>query len=231
MLILKGLKFSQGSFELTANISLAAGSTTAIIGPSGGGKSTLLNCIAGFSRPQSGRIYWQGTDLINLSPGKRPISLIFQDNNLFPHMSAFENVAIGIRPSMQLTKAEQDQVGSALSRVGLGTMSDRKPAALSGGQQSRVALARVLVRSRPLLLLDEPFAALGPALRVEMLDLVAELTAASDVTLLMVTHDPADAKRIAGQTVFIDAGQVHAPVKTDELFANPPPPLGDYLGR
>ncbi|MEE9427109.1 MAG: ATP-binding cassette domain-containing protein [Paracoccaceae bacterium] len=230
MLTLEGMEHQQDSFHLSASFSLETGTTTAVIGPSGGGKSTLLNCIAGFAKPRRGRVIWNGEELSALNPGERPISSVFQDNNLFPHMSCFENVAIGLRPSLRLTGDETAQVRTALIRVGLAELSDRKPAALSGGQQSRVALARVLVRQRPLLLLDEPFAALGPALRGEMLDLVAELAAVSRATLLMVTHDPSDAKRIAQQTIFVEAGKVHPPVATLDLFAAPPKALEQYLG-
>ncbi|MEE9389104.1 MAG: ATP-binding cassette domain-containing protein [Paracoccaceae bacterium] len=231
MLTVEDLAFSQGGFRLTADFSVASGSTTAIIGPSGGGKSTLLNCIAGFAQPDAGRVLWDGADITDMTPGSRPISLIFQDNNLFPHMSVFDNVAIGLRPNMRLTQDDKSMIQSALSRVALGPLSERKPGELSGGQQSRVALARVLVRDRPLLLLDEPFAALGPALRFEMLDLVAELVETIGATLLMVTHDPGDAKRIAAQAIFVDEGVVHPPVETTEIFANPPVALAAYLGR
>ncbi len=231
MLILEGLKVAQGGFHLTGDLSVVAGEVTAVIGPSGGGKSTLLSTIAGFITPQSGRVIWDGVDLTEMTPGARPVSLVFQDNNLFPHFTAFENVAIGVRPDMRLNEADKARVTTALERVGLQGLEVRKPAALSGGQQSRVALARVLVRGKPLLLLDEPFAALGPALRAEMLVLVAELARDSGATMLMVTHDPADAMRIAGQTIFVDVGVVHAPVETGELFADPPEALRGYLGR
>ncbi len=231
MLILESLKVEQGGFYLSADLKVAAGEITAVIGPSGGGKSTLLSTIAGFIAPQSGQVIWDGVDLTGLAPGERPISLIFQDNNLFPHFTAFENVAIGVRPDMRLNEEEKVKVFRALERVGLQGLETRKPAALSGGQQSRVALARVLVRGKPLLLLDEPFAALGPALRAEMLDLVAELARDSGATMLMVTHDPSDAMRIAAQTVFVDTGVVHAPVETRALFADPPELLRVYLGR
>ena len=109
-------------------------------------------------------------------------------------------------------------------------MAERKPAQLSGGQQSRVALARVLVQGRDILLLDEPFAALGPALKAEMLDLVAELATESGATLLMVSHDPGDARRIADQVVLVAEGQAHPPRPTADLLDNPPPALKAYLG-
>lgn len=230
MLTLEGLIVRQDSFELRADFSVETGAMVAVIGPSGAGKSTLLSAIAGFIRPSAGRVLWQGRDLTPLPPGERPVTMIFQDNNLFPHLTAFDNVALGLRPSLKLASAERGRVRGALARVGLAGLEARKPAALSGGQQSRVALARVLVRARPLLLLDEPFAALGPALREEMLDLVAELCRETGATLLMVSHDPRDAERIADKAVLVADGLAHAPVPTGQLLADPPRALRDYLG-
>ena len=109
-------------------------------------------------------------------------------------------------------------------------LEDRKPGALSGGQQSRAALARVLLQDRPLLLLDEPFAALGPALKVEMLDLVAELAAETGATLLMISHDPDDARRITDLAILVAEGVAHPPRSTADLLDNPPPALKAYLG-
>lgn len=231
MLRLEAVRVEIDDFRLSAGLSVAAGARVAIIGPSGAGKSTLLNTIAGFVAPVAGRICWDGRDLGGLSPGARPVSVIFQDNNLFGHLSVFQNIALGLQPSLKLSDAEHDQVVQAITRVGLKGLAQRKPAALSGGQQSRVALARVLVRSRPLLLLDEPFGALGPALRDEMLDLVAELVAASGATLLMVTHAPGDALRIAGKTILVVDGVASAPQDTAALLRDPPPALADYLGN
>ena len=230
MLTLEGLQIELGSFRLSVDLGVAAGATVAIIGPSGAGKSTLVNTIAGFINLVSGRILLGGLDLAGLGPGARPMSIIFQDSNLFGHLSAYQNVALGLRPSLKLSDNERGQVVAALGRVGLDGLQDRKPAALSGGQQSRVALARILARARPLLLLDEPFSALGPALRDEMLDLVAELVAANGATLLMVTHDPKDALRIASQTILVADGTAHPPQATQELLTNPPKVLADYLG-
>ena len=231
MLTLEGLDVVQGEFRLGADLRVKTGEITAVIGPSGGGKSTLLNCIAGFMPPAAGRVIWDGVEITKLMPGERPISMIFQDNNLFPHMSAFDNVGLGARPSLRLNTEERNRVSAALKRVGLGNLADRKPAALSGGQQSRVALARVLVRDKPLLLLDEPFAALGPALKDEMLDLVAELAGDSGATVLMVTHEPADAVRIAGETIYVEGGVVARPAATRALMEEPPEGLRAYLGR
>jgi thiamine transport system ATP-binding protein len=231
MLTLDRVEVVQDGFCLRADISVAGGGIIAVIGPSGGGKSTLLSTIAGFVRPDRGRVIWDGQDLSGLAPGERPVSIIFQDNNLFAHLSAFENVALGLRPSLRLRPAEQERVAWALKRVGLDGLGGRKPAALSGGQQSRVALARALLQERPLLLLDEPFAALGPALRAEMLDLVAELARDMGQTILMVTHDPADAVRISQRSIFVNHGLVHDPIPTADLLAAPPAALAAYLGH
>ncbi len=230
MLTLEGARIVQDDFSLEANWSVAAGERVAIIGPSGGGKSTLLLTIAGFVPLTAGRINWARQDLALLSPGDRPLSLLFQDQNLFPHLTIAQNLGLGLNPSLKLTAEQQDQIDLALERVGLAGMGPRKPGSLSGGQQGRAALARALLRARPMLLLDEPFAALGPALKAEMLDLVAEVAGATGATVLMVTHDPSDAKRFADQTVLVADGIAHPPQPTAQLFANPPSSLAAYLG-
>ena len=117
------------------------------------------------------------------------------------------------------------------TRVGLSGLGTRRPAQLSGGQASRAALARALLRARPILLLDEPFAALGPAQRREMLSLVREVAEATGALVLMVTHDPEDARALQGSTAFVADGVVHPPVETEALLAAPPAALQDYLGR
>jgi thiamine transport system ATP-binding protein len=202
-----------------------------VIGPSGAGKSTLLSVIAGFYPAASGRILWEGNDITLTAPGKRPLSILFQDQNLFPHLTVAQNVGLGLRPDLRLSPAEHQAVTRALTRTGLQGMQARKPATLSGGQQSRVALARALLRARPLMLLDEPFAALGPALKAEMLDLVAEIAGETGATVLMVSHDPADARRLAAQTILVAEGMAHPPCPTAELLDNPPPALATYLGK
>jgi thiamine transport system ATP-binding protein len=230
MLALDRLVVTQGDFRLVADLSLPAGTICAIVGPSGAGKSTLLNVIAGFFAATEGRVLWKGAPIDDLPPGERPVSIVFQDNNLFPHLTAFQNVALGLRPNLKLAPDEARKVEDALDRVGLAGLGGRRPGELSGGQQSRVALARVLVRRKPLLLLDEPFAALGPALRTEMLDLVKTVAGETAATVLMVSHDPDDARRIADLTLYLGEGRAHAPVPTAALFADPPPALAAYLG-
>lgn len=230
MLTLDHLTIRQGDFTLTANLTLPTGGITAIIGPSGAGKSTLLNAIAGFLAPTSGRVIWADRDLADAPPGKRPMAMLFQDNNLFPHLTAAQNVALALTPRARLTEAQRARVADALSRTGLSGLAARKPSQLSGGQQSRVALARVLLQDKPLLLLDEPFSALGPALKTEMLDLVATLARDTGATVLMITHDPQDARRIADHTVVVADGTASPPHPTKALFEDPPAALSAYLG-
>ncbi|KII17258.1 ATP-binding cassette domain-containing protein [Phaeobacter sp. S60] len=230
MLKLENCLLDNGGFIVRADLAIEAGHRVAVIGPSGAGKTTLIEAIAGFVPITAGTLSWQGRALTDVSPGQRPIAMLFQDGNLFPHLSVAQNVGLGIRPNLRLSVDEQEKVRAAITRVGLQGMEERKPAALSGGQQSRVALGRVLVQGRDLLLLDEPFAALGPALKAEMLDLVADLAAETGATVLMVSHDPADARRIADQVVLVADGVAHPPVATAELLDNPPPALKAYLG-
>ncbi len=231
MLELDRLVITQDDFRLTADFAVPKGARVAVVGPSGAGKSTLLSVISGFFPPESGRILWDSQDITDAPPGARPLSILFQDQNLFPHLTVAQNIGLGLRPDLRLTAEDRERVAGALARTGLQGLGDRRPGTLSGGQQSRVALARVLLRARPLMLLDEPFAALGPALKADMLDLVAEIADETGATVLMVSHDPDDALSFSGQTVLVAAGVAHAPRPTAALFADPPPELAAYLGR
>lgn len=191
------------------------GRITAVVGPSGSGKSTLLNLVSGFERPDSGRIEIAGRDVTDLAPAERPVSLVFQDNNLFSHLDLFTNIGLGIHPAMRLTPADRRAISDALTRVGLPGYERRLPGSLSGGERQRVAFARALVRHRPVLLLDEPFAALDPGLRAAMVELLVDLHAETRATVLIVTHDPRDVERLADDVTFIDDG--HVLVKTDKM--------------
>ena len=231
MLRLDRVELAQDGFHLSADWQVQKGARVALIGPSGAGKSSLLSAIAGFFPPVGGRILWEGQDLGPLAPGARPLTILFQDQNLFPHLTLAQNLGLGLRPDLRLSPGQHKQVEAALDRVGLAGMGDRRPGQSSGGQIGRAALARALLRARPLLLLDEPFAALGPALKADMLDLVAGVAGETGATLLMVTHDPADARRIADATVLVADGVAHPPAPTAGLFADPPPALRAYLGQ
>ncbi len=179
------------------NLKVGAGEIAGITGRSGSGKSTCLDIITGFLSPNSGRIQVNGQNITLLPPGLRPVTVLFQKNNLFDHLSVNQNVALGINTSLRLTKDQMTDVGRALDMVGLGKLTDAPSHRLSGGEQQRVALARSLVGNRPVLLLDEPFSALDAEVREEMLALVREIVSDRKLATLMVTHDINDCRKIA----------------------------------
>lgn len=195
----------------------------------------MLAAIAGFANVTQGQLLLGGQNMAGIAPAARPVSLVFQDHNLFEHMSIAANVALGLGADPRLKgpgRAEKRAaVAQALARVGLDARANALPGQLSGGERSRAALARALLRDKRVLLLDEPFAALGPGLRHDMLDLVAEISAERGLTTLLVTHQPDDARRIASQTALVDAGKLFAPQGTSSLLAAPPPALAAYLGQ
>ena len=225
------VSFSHGDAPLVFDVEFATAKITAIMGPSGSGKSTLLNLVAGFETPQSGHVLIGGADVSAEPPSARPVSMVFQENNLFAHLSVEQNVGLGRSPSLRLTEADRAAIAEALARTGLAGKERRLPRELSGGERQRVALARVLVRDRRVLLLDEPFASLGPALRDDMLDLVVALHAEWSMTVLFVTHQPEDARRIGEHIVFLDNGMVAATGKADNFFAGAgPEAFRRYIG-
>jgi len=231
MLELAGVVFRYEDSEMRFDLDVAAGECVAVIGSSGAGKSTLLALVAGFERPVAGRILVAGRDVTRDPPAARPVTSLFQEHNLFAHLTAAENVGLGIDPGLRLNAAGRSKVGEALGHVGLAGLEGRLPGQLSGGERQRVALARSLVRNRPLLLLDEPFAALGPAQRREMLDLVNVLARDRGFTVLFVSHQPDDARHAAGRTIFLQEGRVVCDGPTERLFTPPlPKALADYLG-
>jgi len=227
---LDNIKLSHGAFHLSANFKVEAAKKIAIIGPSGGGKSTLLSTISGFKFPDRGKIFINGNDVTSTPPSERPVALLFQDHNLFPHLSVKKNVSLGINTTLNLSETEHEIVDKALSRVGLKDYDKKMPFELSGGEQQRVALARCLLRKKPVLCLDEPFAALGPAMKKEMLILVKEIVESTNATLLMVTHQPEDAIYISDETILVSGGIANNPENTAELFSDPSPELVEYLG-
>ncbi len=216
-------------FRLAMDFAVTKASITAVLGPSGAGKSTLLNIIAGFENLNAGRLTLDGADHTTTAPAQRPVSLVFQDNNTFAHMTARDNVGLGISPSLRLDAARWATVDNALSNVSIAHLALRKPGDMSGGERQRIALARVLVRQKPILLLDEAFAALGPSLRLEMLQLVKILKAEQSLTLLMVTHQLEDAEAIADHVMFVSDGVVHAPQTIREFRNSKDAAIRNYL--
>ncbi len=230
MLEIVDLELSFPGFSLKADLSIETSQRVAILGPSGAGKSTLLSAIAGFLSPESGGIRLDGTDITTKPPGERGLAMVFQDQNLFPHMTAFENVGLALSPRLRLSSAQIGDVNEALVNVGLQNMGARKPGELSGGQQARVTLARTLLQRASYLLLDEPFAALGPGLRIEMLELIARLCSETAMGLLMVTHDPSDARVLCDQTIVVADGIALPPQSTQHVVDHPNAALAKYLG-
>lgn len=190
-------------FEMSA----APGEVTAVSGESGAGKSTLLDLIAGFLAPDSGAITLDGRDLVPLPPEERPVSILFQSDTLFEHLSAGRNVGLGLPRPLPRSEAGT-RIASALDEVGLSGLDRQRAGTLSGGQKQRVALARTLLRARPLLLLDEPFSALDDATRGLTRNLVGELTRRHRWTTVLVSHHADDVEDLASRRYTLADGRL-----------------------
>ena len=227
---MEDVRLRLGTQDFRFDCNLPAGHVIAITGPSGAGKSTFLNLLAGFENPDRGSIHLDGEDVTSRSPAERPISLVFQDNNLFAHLDLFTNIGLGISPSMRLTTDDRRRISDALERVGLGSFEKRMPGTLSGGERQRAAFARALIRDRPILLLDEPFAALDPGLRSGMVTLLTQLHRESGNTVLIVSHDPQEVRQVGDYAIFIDDGEIRLAASMEQfLEAKKPPALQRFL--
>ena len=208
MIRLDNVFLADDALPMTFDLQVVAGERIAIVGPSGAGKSTLLNLIAGFVLPTQGNIWLNGENHTRSAPYERPVSMLFQENNLFPHLTVQQNLALGLKTTLKLTALEQDQIEQVADAVGLTSFLSRLPNSLSGGQKQRVALARCLLRDKPILLLDEPFSALDPELRLEMLNLIDELCHSKKLTLLLVTHQPSELTGKVDRMLCIENGRI-----------------------
>jgi thiamine transport system ATP-binding protein len=229
MLEIEGVALRLGDFRLSTDARVKRGERLAVLGASGSGKSTLLSLLAGFVAPERGRITWEGRDITASAPAERPMSILFQDGNLFPHLTVAQNVGLALRSDLRLTATEDARVARTLDRVGLSGMGARRPADLSGGQQGRAALARLLLQERPVALLDEPLAALDPGLRTEMLRLLVSLWEARGLTYVMATHDLRDAERLCDRVWLLEAGRVVLDRPVAGLREDPPEVLRDWF--
>ena len=232
MLEVADLALDYPDFHAVYTLTVPAGALCGLIGPSGGGKTTLLHAIAGFEKPSGGTLRFAGRDLTDLTPADRPLSILFQDHNLFPHLTAAENVGLGINPRLRLAESQRREVEGALARVGLEGLGTRVPAELSGGQRQRVAIARALVRKRPLVLLDEPLSGLDPGLRREMVTLIDTMRRDEGLTMLVSIHTPDDLGDAADMMAFVAEGRVLAAGAPAELLQRGRHPAIDrYFGR
>lgn len=217
MIVLDKLTYLYQHQPMQFDLRVKAGERVAVLGPSGAGKSSLLSLIAGFLPAESGQLMLNGVDHRQTPPAKRPVSILFQENNLFPHLTLSQNIALGLHPGLKLTPPQREELARIAERVGLTALLDRLPSQVSGGQRQRAALARCLLRQQPILLLDEPFSALDPALRAEMLTLVDSVCRDRQLTLLMVSHHLDDAARIADRTALVVDGRVAYDGSTHDL--------------
>ena len=225
------LALSRDGERFCFSFDLYPGELLVLVGPSGAGKSTLLDLLGGFISADSGALLWQQQPLQSLPPAERPFTTLFQSHNLFDHLSVQQNIGLGVRPDLRLSAGQWQQVSAAAERLGLSELLSRLPTQLSGGQQQRVALVRSLVRQRPFLLLDEPFSALDPALRHEMLKEVQQLAHQQRIGILLISHHPEEARQVADRIALLQEGEIRFCGAVSELDNATNNDMARYLGR
>lgn len=209
--------FALRDFDLSAD----EGDFVVLVGPSGCGKSTLLRLLAGLEEPSKGRVILKGRDITEEEPARRDIAMVFQDYALYPHMSAFDNIAFPLRMRKMPRIEMRLRVESVAERLGIGGLLERRPAELSGGQQQRVAIARALVREPALFLMDEPLSNLDAKLRVQMRGELARLHRETGATVLYVTHDQTEALTLATKVVVLRGGEIQQVGTPRDLYDAP----------
>jgi putative spermidine/putrescine transport system ATP-binding protein len=220
---LSGIRRAYGDVVAVAGVDLdiAAGQFFTLLGPSGSGKTTTLRVIAGFERPDAGRVELQGVDVTRVAPAQRAVNTVFQDYALFPHMTVAENVAYGLRVKGMPRRERRERAEKVLERVRLPGLGDRKPVQLSGGQRQRVALARAIVNEPPVLLLDEPLGALDLKLRQEMQTFLKALQRDLGITFVYVTHDQEEALTMSDRLAVFNEGGIEQVGTPAEVYEHP----------
>ena len=217
------------------NLDVAHGEVVVVCGPSGSGKSTLIRCVNGLEKFQSGSLVVDGTSISDASQLRRlrmELGFMFQQFNLYPHMSALDNVALAPMHVRKLPRADALARSRAqLERVGLGDKFDAFPKQLSGGQQQRVAIARSLSMQPKIMLFDEPTSALDPEMITEVLDVMVQL-AKEGMTMIVVTHEMGFARKVADRVVFMDKGKILEVADPEVFFTNPVNPRArEFLSK
>ena len=209
MLKIDKLTCSFGSFNTNFNIKILNSGIVGVLGRSGSGKSTLLNLIAGFIKPQSGKIIYNDSNLNDLEPSQRDLSILFQNFNNFDHLSIFENIILGIDPQMRKTTDNFRIVRDILKKLSINLDMETKLDLLSGGEQQRVSIARCLIRKKSLLLLDEPFNSLDPGLRNNLYkDVVSMAKKTPNQLTLISSHLIEELKKITNSFIFLHKGRI-----------------------
>jgi iron(III) transport system ATP-binding protein len=203
------------------SISVERGEFFTLLGPSGCGKTTLLRSIAGFNDLTSGSITLDGSDLRQMPPHKRDIGMVFQDYAVFPHLSVFDNVAFGLKPRKVAAAETKRRVDEALAAVRLTALAERMPAAMSGGQQQRIGIARAMVINPRLLLMDEPLSNLDAKLRIELREEIRDIQKQVDIAAIYVTHDQEEALAISDRICVMSAGHVEQIGAPQEIYGDP----------
>jgi len=220
---LSGIRRVYGDVVAISGIDLdiAAGEFFTLLGPSGSGKTTTLRVIAGFERPDAGRVELQGVDVTRVAPAQRAVNTVFQDYALFPHMTVAENVEYGLRVKGMSRRDRRARAQDVLERVRLPGLGDRKPVQLSGGQRQRVALARAIVNGPPVLLLDEPLGALDLKLRQEMQIFLKALQRDLGITFVYVTHDQEEALTMSDRLAVFTEGKIEQVGSPADVYEHP----------
>ncbi|MEC7928327.1 MAG: ATP-binding cassette domain-containing protein [Pseudomonadota bacterium] len=208
MIKLENISIKLDNFRTKFTVEINKGEWVGIIGQSGAGKSTFLNLIAGFAQPEVGSLLINNTEMRNLSASKRSISSLFQDNNLFPHLSVYQNIAIAIKPNLKLHDNEKKKIFEIIEYLNLSSKIHSSIGTLSGGERQRVALGRVMSSDKKILLLDEPFSQLDPNLRIEMLELLKKIREKKNITIIMAIHTPAEAIDFVSRFLLIKKGEI-----------------------